>query len=145
MCLLRLHYKDANRLDDLTYSENVKNVSLYDDISELYLVSDILITDYSSAMFDYANSKKPMLFYAYDLDDYEERLRGLYFDFKDLAPGPLVKNEKELFDAIKEIDKISVEYKEKYDKFTEEFCSMEDGEASRRVIEKVFKKEKAEN
>ena len=143
--LLRLHYKDANRLDDLTYSENVKNVSLYDDISELYLVSDILITDYSSAMFDYANSKKPMLFYAYDLDDYEERLRGLYFDFKDLAPGPLVKNEKELFDAIKEIDKISVEYKEKYDKFTEEFCSMEDGEASRRVIEKVFKKEKAEN
>ena len=71
------------------------NVTAYPDITELYLVSDILVTDYSSAMFDYAVTGRPILFFTYDLAEYRDSLRGFYFDFEAEAPGPLLADSAE--------------------------------------------------
>lgn len=138
--LLRMHVVVSNKLridDDL--GNFVQNVSGYPDIQELLLITDILITDYSSVMFDFANTGKPMLFYTYDLDNYRDNIRGFYFDFEKEAPGPLVFNTKEIVENILNIDSVINSYKEKYSSFYNRFCSLEDGKAAKRVVEHVFK------
>lgn len=115
------------------------NVSNYDDIQELYLISDILITDYSSVMFDYANLNRPILFYAYDYKRYSSELRGFYLNFKEEAPGPIITSEARLFQEIRNIDQLKNRYASRYKRFQEKFCHLDDGEASERVINTVFK------
>src|SRR5699024_12745895 len=86
------------------YPSFVFDFSNYSDISELYLVSDILITDYSSVFFDYANLKRPILFYTYDLEKYRNQLRGFYLDLDTEVTGPLLETPEDLLEAIKNID-----------------------------------------
>lgn len=136
--LLRTHYFIADALDVTGLEDFAFNVSKYDDISELYLVSDILITDYSSVFFDYANLKRPILFYTYDLEKYRDMLRGFYMDIEKDVPGPLLYNNEEVVEAIKDIDEISQDYAERYEAFYERFCSLEDGHASENVAKRVF-------
>ncbi len=136
--LLRTHYFIADSLDVTGLEDFAVNVSKYDDISELYLISDLLITDYSSVFFDYANLKRPILFYTYDLDKYRDMLRGFYMDIESEVPGPLLFTNEEVVDAIRRIDSITAEYKEKYDTFYERFCSLEDGHASENIAKRVF-------
>lgn len=136
--LLRLHYRDASRLS-LGKDDIVINASFYDDIQELYLISDMLITDYSSVMFDYANLKRPMIFYCYDYKKYKNQMRGCYFNFASAAPGPLVFDDDQLFEAIDNIEDVKVLFKDKLDSFYESFCSWEDGQATKRVVNEVFK------
>ncbi|WP_256869151.1 CDP-glycerol glycerophosphotransferase family protein, partial [Enterococcus thailandicus] len=76
--LTRLHYLVAEQFDPKQYGNRVIDVSSYEDISHLYLIADLLITDYSSVMFDFALTKKPMIFYMYDLDSYGQEIRGFY-------------------------------------------------------------------
>ncbi len=136
--LLRTHYYIADSLDVTGLEDFAYNVCKYDDISELYLISDLLITDYSSVFFDYANLKRPILFYTYDLEKYRDMLRGFYMDIESEVPGPLLFTNEEVLDAIKNIDQITAEYKEKYDVFYERFCSLEDGHASENIAKRVF-------
>ncbi|APC49685.1 CDP-glycerol--glycerophosphate glycerophosphotransferase [Virgibacillus halodenitrificans] len=138
--ILRLHYLISDNLNLKEYSDFVFDFSNYEDIRYLYLVSDLLVTDYSSVFFDYANLKRPMLFYVYDIEDYRDNLRGFYFDFETSAPGPLVKTTKGLIDEIKQIDKYGFVPSKETEKFNSKFCSLEDGHASERVAEKVFLK-----
>lgn len=137
--LLRLHYRDAARLAINLSDKTVFNVSFYDDIQELYLISDLLITDYSSVMFDYINLKRPMIFYCYDYLKYKNKMRGCYFNFTESAPGPIVFDEEQLFDAIYNLKTIKNIYKNNIDNFYDKFCEWEDGNASKRVVDKVFK------
>ena len=88
------------------------------------------------------NLKKPMLFYTYDLDKYEQELRGFYIDIYSEVPGPLLKTTEEVIDAINNIEEISSQYSEKYDAFYDKFCSLEDGGASKRIFEKVWSESK---
>lgn len=136
--LLRTHYFIADKLDVTGLEDFVVNVSNYDDITELYLISDILITDYSSVFFDYANLRRPILFYTYDLEKYRDMLRGFYLDIEKDLPGPLLFTDEEVVEAIKNIDVISARYKEKYDEFYEKFCSLENGHAAENVARRVF-------
>ncbi|TCP17656.1 CDP-glycerol glycerophosphotransferase [Scopulibacillus darangshiensis] len=138
--LLRLHYFDAARIQTFGYDDLVYNATYYDDIKDLYLISNILVTDYSSVMFDFANLNRPIIFFTYDLFIYESKMRGFYFDFKNDAPGPLVTNEEMLYEAIENIDLLKVEYSEKYQAFREKFCNLDDGSASKRAINAVFRK-----
>ena len=133
--LLRLHYLIAENLDLSEYKDFAYDASGYEDISHLYLISDALITDYSSVFFDYANLGRPMVFYVYDIEKYRDKLRGFYFDFEKKAPGPLVKTTEAVIEAIK---KAEVGSTEDMEAFHDKFCSLEDGQASRRVVEKVF-------
>src|SRR5699024_5316129 len=78
--ILRPHIIISNALQlDHSLDDFVINGSKYNDINDLFLITDICITDYSSVMFDYANTKKPMIFFTYDLDHYKNNLRGFYF------------------------------------------------------------------
>lgn len=136
--LMRLHYSILKQLD---LSERVKNIiidlSNYDDIAELYLISDILITDYSSVFFDFAHSKKPILFYVPDIKKYSS-LRGLYSEVKENLPGPEIYDEDELIQCIKNITDVKKEYANKYDKFYKKFCGLGHGNASEEVINIIF-------
>ena len=126
-------------LGDLTnYKGFAFDYSSYDDIAELYLISDILITDYSSVFFDFANLKRPILFYPYDLEEYNRIDRGFYIDIYNDLPGPLLFTTEEIIDSVKNIDKVKEEYCEIYEGFYEEFCNFEDGTASKRIVEKVW-------
>ena len=84
--LIRKHPSVTDRLPR-TGTDFLLDVSAYPDIQELYLVADMLITDYSSAMFDFAVTGKPMFFFTYDLEHYRDEVRGFYFDFEAEAPG----------------------------------------------------------
>lgn len=75
-------------------------MSKVNDINHLYVISDLLVTDYSSVFFDYANLKRPEIFYMYDLEAYGNEIRGFYIDLDEL-PGPIVQTEDELIKAIK--------------------------------------------
>ncbi|MBP1754824.1 MAG: hypothetical protein H6Q59_1222 [Firmicutes bacterium] len=136
--LLRTHYFIADSLDVSSLQGFAYNLSKYDDISELYLISDLLITDYSSVFFDYANLRRPMLFFTYDLENYRDILRGFYFDIEKLVPGPLLYNTEEVIDAIRRIDEVSRKYSQRYDEFYHTFCEWEDGHAAEKVVKSVF-------
>ncbi|RKN36793.1 CDP-glycerol glycerophosphotransferase family protein [Streptomyces hoynatensis] len=116
----------------------VFDVSAYPDIAELYLITDVLITDYSSVLFDYAHSGRPMLFFTYDLEHYRDTLRGFYFDFTEKAPGPLIKTSAELIHSIRTIDTVRRTYAEKYAAFVKEFCEPSDGLATARVVDRML-------
>lgn len=116
----------------------VWDVSRYPDVADLLALADVLVTDYSSLMFDYANTRRPMLFFTYDLEHYRDRLRGFYFDFESDAPGPLVGTSPELIDAILRVDVESRQYQERYDAFVARFCDLDDGKATSRVIERLL-------
>lgn len=136
--LLRMHYLIAEHLDLDAYAGFAYDVSSYGDIAELYLISDLLITDYSSVFFDFAHLNRPMLFFTYDLEKYASVLRGFYFDFEAVVPGPLLKESNQVIDYIEDIETQSKQYADKYKVFQEQFCGLDDGKASQRVIETLF-------
>lgn len=136
--LLRMHYLIAEHLDLDAYAGFAYDVSSYGDIAELYLISDLLITDYSSVFFDFAHLNRPMLFFTYDLEKYASVLRGFYFDFEAVVPGPLLKESNQVIDYIEDIETQSKQYADKYKVFQEQFCGLDDGKASQRVIDTLF-------
>ena len=95
--------------------------------------------DYSSVFFDYANLRRPILFYMYDLEKYRDVLRGFYLDINKDLPGPILTTNDEVVDALKNIDEIKRNYNSKYETFYNRFCHVDDGNAAKRVCEKVFK------
>ncbi|HYO40519.1 MAG TPA: CDP-glycerol glycerophosphotransferase family protein [Nocardioidaceae bacterium] len=93
--LVRGHPKTASR-SAITGVDRVIDVTSYPDIAPLYLAADVLVTDYSAAMFDFALTDKPMIFLVPDLEAYRDRIRGLYLDLEAMAPGPLVRSTEEV-------------------------------------------------
>lgn len=136
--VLRMHYFIADDINVEGLDGFAFNLSKYDDIAELYLISDILITDYSSVFFDYANLKRPILFFTYDLDKYRDQLRGFYLDFENEGPGPLLRTSDAVIEAIANIDEVTKEYVGRYDAFYERFCSWHDGKSTEKVVKKVL-------
>lgn len=134
--LLRMHYLIADKVDLTGYEDFVYNVTSHEDIRDLYLISDVLLTDYSSVIFDFANLKRPMIFFVYDIDSYRDKLRGFYFNIEENAPGPLVKNNQDLLRAILNSNYILEGYN--YTLFFNRFCNLESGESTKKVVKKVF-------
>jgi CDP-glycerol glycerophosphotransferase len=134
--LFRAHWLVAQSFNFDKYKDFIIDVSDYDDINHLYVISDMLITDYSSVFFDYANLKRPIVFYMYDLEDYRDNIRGFYLNLEEL-PGKIVKKEKELIEEIKFVNS-KFEYDDKYKKFNKKFNYLDDGQSSKRVIEKII-------
>ena len=121
----------------------VRDVSAYPDATELMLAADVLVTDYSSMMFDFANTGRPMLFFTYDLDAYRDEIRGFYFDFAERAPGPLLRTTDELAAALQDLDAVVAEHATRYREFASEFCELDDGHAAARVVDRLFSAEPA--
>ncbi len=131
--LFRAHYLVASSFDFAKYSGFVWDVSSLDDINELYVISDMLVTDYSSVFFDYANLRRPIIFYMYDLELYRDDIRGFYMTLEGL-PGPIVRTGGELIEAVKNIGTADF-YDERYKAFNEKYNYLDDGNASKRVVD----------
>ncbi|WNF37325.1 bifunctional glycosyltransferase family 2 protein/CDP-glycerol:glycerophosphate glycerophosphotransferase [Bacillaceae bacterium IKA-2] len=140
--ILRTHYLIADQLNIEGVEDVVYNGSKYDDIADLYLISDVLITDYSSVFFDYANLKRPILFYAYDLDKYKDTLRGFYLNHQTEWPGPILKTNDEVIKTLKNIETEYAPYQKRLEEFHEIYCKWDDGNASKNVAEQVIVKRK---
>lgn len=133
---LRLHPKIKNFYkDDISASGKYVDVSDYSSEQELMLISDILITDYSSIMIEYSVLNKPTVFFTYDLDSYLANERGFYYDFKTTVPGPIVNTSDELIETIKNDDfdksRISEFVMTQFDEI--------DGQSSKRVVDFLLK------
>lgn len=136
---LRMHYFISDNLDLSEFKNFAFDFSRYNDINDLYISSDILITDYSSVFFDFANLRKPILFYTYDLEKYKDVLRGFYIDMNKDLPGPLLFDSEQVIDSIKNIETVENDYQDKYDEFYNKYCSLDDGKVTERVVKEIFK------
>lgn len=135
--LIRLHPHLQDYSAELVKNnDSVIDVTKYDDIQELLLISNLLISDYSSLMFDFAITKKPCVLYTSDLEEYLKKDRNLYFNINEL-PFPICRNNNELIETIKAFD--IEKYINALNKFDLKIGSFEDGNASKRVYEKVIK------
>ena len=112
----------------------VLDVSYHPDIRDLYLAADALVTDYSSVMFDFAVTGKPLLHFAPDLEEFGTTLRGFYFDLAPVAPGPLTTSVEELVGALTDLPGVTSRYAEAYAAFRATYCCLEDGRATDRVL-----------
>jgi len=136
--LIRGHHQMA---DDAAAGQRrgfALDVSRYPDVSELFLASDALVTDYSSAMFDFAVTGRPMIFFTYDLAEYRDELRGFYFDFEAEAPGPLLDTSDEVLAAIGDLAATGAGRSAAYQAFVTKYCPLDDGKAAARVCERLF-------
>lgn len=108
-----------------------RDLTKYLSIEDLLCCADICISDYSSLVFEYSLFEKPMIFYAYDYDNYCD-WRGFYYDYSEFTPGPVVQTEDELLNSIKNID--TQFNKQKVIDFKEKFMGSCDGHATERII-----------
>lgn len=129
--IVKYHYLVMDKVDWKPYAGFIYSCNLSYDISQLYLISDIMITDYSSVMFDYSLLKRPMFFFCYDLEEYRDTLRGFYFDFLEEAPGPVTQTTQELVDSI--LNYYPDEFKDKQEAFYQKYNHADDGRASEKV------------
>ncbi|MDL4776055.1 bifunctional glycosyltransferase/CDP-glycerol:glycerophosphate glycerophosphotransferase [Actinomadura xylanilytica] len=136
--LVRGHFNLGGGVEG-TDGEFAIDVSRYPDIADLYLISDLMVTDYSSVMFDYAVTGRPQLFFTYDLERYRDHLRGFYFDFEAEAPGPLCGTSAELIEAIGAAEAAVPVYADRYRAFQEKFCAWDDGGAAARVVDRMLR------
>lgn len=133
--LIRLHPNLSNIKYDINKEENIYNASKYNDIQELIAASDILITDYSSCMFDFGLINKPCFLYTPDLNKYLKTERQLYFDIKELPFKYSITNG-ELIKNILEFDED--EYRNKCKKFSEYIGTFEDGNATQKLCQYIY-------
>lgn len=133
---LRLHPKIKNfYAGDISSGSSYADCSDYENEQELLLISDILITDYSSIMIEFVALNKPAVFFTYDLDSYLANERGFYYDFKSTVPGPIVYTSDELIKVIEngEFDK------SKISQFVETQFDDIDGHSSERIVDFLLK------
>lgn len=116
------------------YKDKVLNLTRYNDINDLLIITDVLISDYSSVIFEYALLEKPMIFFAYDLESYVDE-RNFYYNYEDFVPGPIVKTNDEIINLIKgdnfDLDKVRT--------FRNEFFEDIDGKSTERLVEFLIK------
>ena len=131
--LLRLHPLIRNKIDENLYKKNKNfiNCCHYPDISDILCITDILISDYSSIIYEFSILEKPIIFYAYDLEDYKKE-RGFYIEYPEDLPGKTVYNEKELLTTLLNIKKESKEYNKKLKQFNKKFNYLNDGKVCER-------------
>ena len=134
--LVRGHSRTIDPGHDST-GARVIDVTSYPETAQLLLVADALITDYSSVMFDYSVTGKPMFFLVPDLDHYRGELRGFYFDLAERAPGPLVRSQAELVQALDDRE-VPVAYEKRYAAWRAQFNRRDDGKAAERVVSRIL-------
>jgi CDP-glycerol glycerophosphotransferase len=134
--LLRTHYYITNSSELGSDDSFLIDVSQHNDVNDLYIIADVLLTDYSSVLFDYANTERPTIYHWPDFEEYRDQLNGFYFDPL-LLPGPKCTSTLEV---IREIQNIST-WKERVGDddaaFRQDFCYLDDGNASNRVIKEI--------
>ncbi len=132
---IRLHPHIASHLKETLagwQEKGIYNVSEYPEIATLLAAADVLITDYSSIVFEYCLLERPMLFFAYDLKEFEKTGRSFYRDYRSFVPGQVVETEEELLACLKERN-----YTKK-ESFVRENFPLLDGNATSRLFALIF-------
>lgn len=122
-------------LETELYGNFVLDASSCLDINTALCAADILITDYSTVMCEYALLERPMIFYAYDLEQYD-RDRSFYYDYKDFVPGPIVSDTLQLIEAIRQTEHDFNRAQIK--KFRNDFMNACDGHSTERIVNFVI-------
>jgi CDP-glycerol glycerophosphotransferase len=138
--LARLHYfYDADpHLRELHRSGRIRDVASYSTVEDLCLAADVLVTDYSSIMFDYAVLDRPIVIHAPDWEVYRA-LRGTYFDLIAEPPGVVARTEDELVEALTSRSAWGEEAARMRAAFRARFCSLDDGRAAERVVRRLWR------
>ena len=134
--LLRGHYNSTRQDDVFTGHPRIRDVTRYPDVADLFLAADALVTDYSSVMFDFVLTDRPVVLLVPDLDQYRDVERGFYFDIEAGAPGPLVRSTEEVAAALLAPDAHAA----RRAAFRDRFCPFDDGSASRRVVDHLLER-----
>lgn len=134
--LIRLHPAIRNQFKiPPGLKEFVVDASLYRNMNELLLRTDLLITDYSSIPFEFSLLKRPIILFMYDLEAYEQE-RGIWNEFKELIPGPVVTTTEQIVDVIREDvfeETLTAAFAERWNEYSK-------GHSSRNIVEHVKKK-----
>ncbi len=139
--LVRSHYL-INKYGRFKHP-NIIDVSQYQDLNDLFIISDCLLTDYSSTMFDYTILNRPIIKYAYDLAEYSEELRGFYLDYHNDIPATSIENERELGELLDNFEQYQEFWLKEINDFNQRFNYLADGKATKRLVEQtLLKKEK---
>jgi len=138
--LFRAHCYNKEHFDFNRYEGFVYDVSAIDSINALYLLSDILITDYSSVFFDYANLERPVIFFMYDRAHYERELRGFYLSLAEL-PGDIVTTEDEVIAILNNLSGYSQRWKAALSEFRRKYAPLDDHSPTQAIINQVFLQE----
>ena len=136
--LLRGHSRTVafgESVDDLP---GIIDVTTYPEVTELFLAADALITDYSSVMFDFSVTRRPMIFFVPDMADYRDSGRGVYFDLSEVAPGPVLSTQDEVTEAIRELDLAGERYATAYQTWLARFNHLDDGYSAARVVRRLL-------
>ncbi|MDV8936248.1 bifunctional glycosyltransferase/CDP-glycerol:glycerophosphate glycerophosphotransferase [Leuconostoc sp.] len=137
LVLLKPHpFENWTKLDS-KYADKFAYAPTEITTEKLYLLSDAVITDYSSVMFDYALLDKPMMFFTFDYDEYIEK-RGFNFDLKVSAPGPVLMKQTELEDWLSRIEDIPLEFADKIASFKQQFGQYDKGNASEQIAKQIW-------
>ncbi|MFD9336955.1 CDP-glycerol glycerophosphotransferase family protein [Streptomyces sp. NPDC060028] len=136
--LVRGHHHVSEQVRDGVRDGFVIDVSRWPDAADLLLVADVLISDYSSAIFDFALTDRPILLFTYDLEHYRDTLRGFNFDLEEKAPGPLLADSASLIEAVRNADEVGAQYAQARAAFREEFCDLADGRAAEQVVDRML-------
>lgn len=135
--LFRPHYFVASTFDFERHAGFVYDASGVADIADLYPAADALLTDYSSVMFDYSCTGRPLLFYMPDERHYADEVRGFYLDVDEL-PGPRCTTPQEVASHLADLEALRSGYDQAYRAFRRKFCPDDDGMAAKRVVEAAF-------
>ena len=138
LLLVRAHYLNSVQVPEQARGA-VQDMSKYPDVTELFLASDALITDFSSVMFDFSLLDRPLLFFAPDDAGYAQD-RGTYFDLRAEAPGPYTTTQAEFFDAVRTLAERDGGYRETRRAFAERYGEYEHGDAAEQVYQRFFAK-----
>jgi CDP-glycerol glycerophosphotransferase len=134
--LVRSHYFEVPRTARMS-AERIVDVSRHPSVEDLYLAADVLVTDYSSAMFDYAVLDRPVVIFAPDWPTYRD-LRGVYFDLLAGPPGATATEYRELVEIFSADRYRDAAADAARAAFRARFCYLDDGGASERVVRRVF-------
>ncbi|MEU4878812.1 CDP-glycerol glycerophosphotransferase family protein [Streptomyces sp. NPDC021608] len=135
--MLRSHYYDAEGKEPQSGGGRVLDVSKHPVVEELCLAADVLVTDYSSIMFDYANLDRPIVVYAPDWETYRST-RGVTFDLLEQPPGTVTRTEEELTKVLLHGQADDDAARRARSAFRRRFCTFDDGHAAERVVRRVF-------
>jgi CDP-glycerol glycerophosphotransferase len=137
--MARLHYFYGSdpHLSELHAQGRILDVASHQSIEELCLAADVLVTDYSSIMFDYAVLDRPIVIHASDWETYRSS-RGTYFDLMEQPPGVVARTEGELIEALRSGAASGPEAAGLRAAFRARFCSLDDGHAAERVVRRVW-------
>lgn len=137
--IVKKHLNENNLSIPNTLSHIRDLTSQVSDVQELLVVTDLLVSDYSSIVTDFVLTRRPVIFYFFDYEEYQKNSRTFYYDLHATFPGPFAYNESDLLEMIMDLSWFQAQsYQEKYTSFINTFHMYNDGNSSSRLLQKIL-------